>query len=135
MGQFRLERSSLARALLAERNSTMDCIFCKIIAGEIPSEKVYETADVLAFRDIHPVAPVHVLVVPKAHVASIQTLTADTLPLVTALHVAIQAVATQEGIAEQGYRVIANCGEGAGQTVPHLHYHVIGGRRLGERLL
>jgi histidine triad (HIT) family protein len=113
----------------------MSCIFCKIIAGEIPSSKVYETDDVLAFRDIHPVAPVHVLVIPKTHVESIQALTPETLPLVATLHAAIREVALREGIAGTGYRVIANCGEGAGQTVPHLHYHVIGGRPLGEKLL
>ena len=113
----------------------MSCVFCKIIAGEIPCDKVYETDDVLAFRDIHPVAPVHVLVVPKSHVESIQALTPDTLPLVSDLHAAIREVALLEGIAESGYRVIANCGEGAGQTVPHLHYHVIGGKQLGEKLL
>lgn len=113
----------------------MSCIFCKIIAGEIPSSKVYETDDVLAFRDIHPVAPVHVLVIPKTHVESIQALTSETLPLVATLHAAIREVAIREGIADTGYRVIANCGEGAGQTVPHLHYHVIGGRPLGEKLL
>ena len=113
----------------------MDCIFCSIIAGDIPCTKVYETDDVLAFRDIHPVAPVHVLVVPKKHVDSIQALTEETLPLVAPLHAAIQQVALSEGVAAEGYRVISNCGEGAGQSVPHLHYHVIGGKKLGERLL
>ena len=113
----------------------MDCIFCKIIAGEIPCTKILETEMVLAFRDIHPVAPVHVLVVPKTHVESIQTLTEETVPLVVPLHEAIAEVARLEGIAQDGYRVIANCGESAGQSVPHLHYHVIGGRRLGDKLL
>lgn len=113
----------------------MDCIFCRIIAGEIPCTKVLETDEVLAFRDIHPVAPVHVLVVPKIHVESLQALTAETLPIVVPLHAAIREVAQKEGLVADGYRVIVNCGEGAGQTVPHLHYHVIGGRKLGERLL
>jgi histidine triad (HIT) family protein len=113
----------------------MSCVFCRIIAGDIPCTKVFETEEVLAFRDIHPVAPVHVLVVPKTHVESIQALSQETLPLMVPLHAAIREVALLEGIAEEGYRVIANCGEGAGQTVPHLHYHVIGGRKLGERLL
>lgn len=113
----------------------MECIFCKIVSGDIPCTKVLETDEVLAFRDIHPVAPVHVLVVPKVHVESIQALTDATLPLVAPLHAAIRDVAAAEGIDGEGYRVIANCGEGAGQTVPHLHYHVIGGKKLGERLL
>lgn len=113
----------------------MDCIFCKIIAGEIPCTKIFESEMVLAFRDIHPVAPVHVLVVPKTHVESIQSLTEETMSLVVPLHEAIAEVARLEGIAQDGYRVISNCGEGAGQSVPHLHYHVIGGRRLGDKLL
>ena len=113
----------------------MDCIFCKIIAGDIPCTKIHETDQVLAFRDIHPAAPVHVLVVPKIHVESIQALTEETISLVAPLHEAIQEVARREGIAQDGYRVISNCGEGAGQTVPHLHYHVLGGRRLADKLL
>ncbi len=113
----------------------MDCIFCRIIAGEIPCSKVFEDEQVLAFRDIHPAAPVHVLVVPKTHVESIHALTPETLPLVGPLHAAIREVAEITGIAGDGYRVIANCGAGAGQTVPHLHYHVLGGMHLGERLL
>ncbi len=113
----------------------MDCIFCKIIAGEIPCTKVYEDEHVLAFKDIHPAAPVHVLVVPKTHVESIHALTSETLPLVAHAHAAIREVAEITGIAQDGYRVIANCGAGAGQTVPHLHYHVLGGMLLGERLL
>ena len=113
----------------------MDCIFCKIIAGEIPASKVLETDDILAFHDIHPAAPVHVLIVPKKHVNSIQELSAETLPLVMPLHAAIREVAVRTGIAEEGYRVISNIGESAGQTVMHLHYHVLGGRKLGAKLL
>ena len=113
----------------------MDCIFCKIIAGEIPADKVLETDEILAFHDIHPAAPVHVLIVPKKHVDSIQALSAETLPLVMPLHAAIREVAERTGIAEEGYRVISNIGEGAGQTVMHLHYHVLGGRKLGAKLL
>jgi histidine triad (HIT) family protein len=113
----------------------MDCIFCKIIAGEIPSSKVLETDEILAFRDIHPAAPVHVLVVPKKHVGCIQDLDAETLPLVVPLHAAIRDVAVLTGIAEDGYRIISNNGEGAGQSVMHLHYHVLGGKRLGLKLL
>lgn len=113
----------------------MDCIFCKIISGEIPADKVLETDEILAFHDIHPAAPVHVLIVPKKHVDSIQALSAETLPLVMPLHAAIREVAERTGIAGEGYRVISNVGEGAGQTVMHLHYHVLGGRKLGPKLL
>jgi histidine triad (HIT) family protein len=113
----------------------MDCIFCRIIAGEIPCSKVLETDEILAFHDIHPAAPVHVLVVPKRHVGCIQDLAAETLPLVMPLHAAIRDVAELTGIAEEGYRVISNNGESAGQTVMHLHYHVLGGKRLGMKLL
>ncbi len=113
----------------------MDCIFCRIIAGEIPSAKVLENEEVVAFHDIHPAAPIHVLVVPKTHVESIQALSEATFPLLLPIHAAIREVAVLTGIAESGYRVISNCGEGAGQSVPHLHYHVLGGRNLGEKLL
>ncbi len=113
----------------------MDCIFCKIISGEIPADRVLETDEILAFHDIHPAAPVHVLIVPKKHVDSIQALSAETLPLVMPLHAAIREVAERTGIAGKGYRVISNIGEGAGQTVMHLHYHVLGGRKLGPKLL
>ncbi len=113
----------------------MDCIFCKIIAGEIPSKKVYEDDDVVAFYDIHPEAPVHVLVVPKHHVEGIQDLSEESYRVLKPVHQAIQKVAKMTGIDKTGYRVIANCGPGAGQTVLHLHYHVLGGKDLGVKLL
>lgn len=112
-----------------------NCLFCKIIAGEIPSAKVYEDETVFAFRDIAPMAPVHVLVVPKTHVANL-TEAAQKLPTETLAHVmkSCAAVAEQEGIAKSGYRVITNCGQDACQSVQHLHFHVLGGTALTEKM-
>ena len=108
----------------------MDCLFCKIIAGEIPSAKVYENDKVYAFRDISPEAPVHVLIVPKAHIASANELTAENADVITDIFLAAKEIAAQEGIAEGGYRIVNNCGEDGGQTVQHLHFHMLGGRSL-----
>lgn len=112
-----------------------NCIFCKIIKGEIPSTKVYEDEDIIAFKDINPAAPVHVLVVPKQHIESLEELDEENIKVVVPAHRAIKKVAEITGVAEQGYRVIVNCGEGAGQTVMHLHYHVLGGVKMGEKIL
>jgi histidine triad (HIT) family protein len=111
----------------------MDCIFCKIVAGEIPSSKVYEDESVYAFRDIQPQAPVHVLVVPKAHVASADEITGENAELVAKIFAAIPKIAKAEGLAN-GYRVITNCGEDGCQSVKHLHFHVLGGKKLSERM-
>ncbi len=111
----------------------MDCIFCKIIAGEIPSAKVYEDDSVYAFRDIQPQAPVHVLVVPKAHVASADEINDENAALVAKIFAAIPAIAKAEGLTN-GYRVITNCGEDGCQSVKHLHFHVLGGKKLSERM-
>ena len=111
-----------------------DCLFCKIIAGEIPSSKVYENDQVFAFRDINPQAPVHVLVVPKEHISSLNEVTAENAGAAAACLRAIPAIAAAEGLAD-GYRVITNCGADAGQTVMHLHFHLIGGRKLGEKIV
>ena len=108
----------------------MDCLFCKIIAGEIPSARVYENDKVYAFRDISPEAPVHVLIVPKEHIASANELTAENADVVTDIFLAAKEIAVQEGIAEGGYRIVNNCGEDGGQTVQHLHFHLLGGRSL-----
>ena len=105
------------------------CIFCKIVAGEIPSTKVYEDETVLAFRDINPMAPTHILVIPKAHIPSVAAITPENSAVVSHLFEVIAAVAQQEGL-ENGYRVVSNCGPDAGQTVPHLHFHILGGREL-----
>ena len=109
----------------------MDCIFCKIIAGEIPSSKVYEDEYCYAFRDINPQTPVHVLVVPKQHIASADGINAENSRFVAAIFEAIPKIAAAEGLVN-GYRVITNCGDDACQTVKHLHFHVMGGRRLPE---
>jgi histidine triad (HIT) family protein len=107
-----------------------DCIFCKIIAGEIPSTKVFEDEQVFAFHDIHPSAPVHILLVPKKHIASINELEDSDECLVGHMFTAAQEVARQEGIAETGYRSIINTGPDAGQEVFHLHLHLLGGQRM-----
>ena len=108
-----------------------DCLFCKIIAGEIPSGKVYENDKVYAFRDINPQAPVHVLIVPKKHFDNILQCDAETA---AALTDAVRAVAAQEGVAESGFRVISNCGRDGAQSVNHLHIHLLGGAALPEKM-
>ena len=110
------------------------CLFCKIISGDIPSAKVYEDEYVFAFRDINPQAPVHILVVPKAHISSAAEITAENSVYVAKCYEAIAKIARAEGL-ENGFRVINNCGEDGGQTVMHLHFHLIGGVRLGEKIL
>jgi len=111
-----------------------DCLFCKIAAGEIPSTKVYEDDEVLAFRDIAPQAPVHVLVIPKKHVSGWYDAQGETdAALAHMMRVAAQ-VARTEGIVESGFRVVSNCGRDARQSVPHLHLHVLGGREMGENM-
>ena len=109
----------------------MNCLFCKIIAGEIPGNKVYEDDKVYAFRDINPQAPVHVLIVPKKHMANILECDAETAEALTN---AIRVIARQEGIDESGFRVISNCGKDGAQSVNHLHVHLLGGTQLAERM-
>ena len=106
-----------------------DCLFCKIIAGEIPSAKVYEDETVFAFRDINPQAPTHVLVVPKAHIADCNGIRAENIAVVAHIFEVIPKIAEAEGLVN-GYRVVSNCGADAGQTVPHLHFHILGGKAL-----
>jgi len=106
-----------------------NCLFCKIVAGDIPSTKVYEDETVLAFRDIAPQAPTHILVIPKAHIASVAEVTAENSPVVAHIFEVIPAIARTEGL-ENGYRVVSNCGPDAGQTVNHLHFHILGGKQL-----
>ena len=105
------------------------CIFCKIIAGEIPSTKVYEDDRILAFRDINPQAPTHILVIPKTHIPSVDGITAENSGIVAQIFEVIPKIAAAEGL-QGGYRVVSNCGEAAGQTVPHLHFHILGGKTL-----
>ncbi|GGY00199.1 histidine triad nucleotide-binding protein [Litchfieldella qijiaojingensis] len=108
----------------------MDCLFCKIINRDIPADIVYEDEDVLAFNDINPQAPTHVLLVPKQHVATLNDLEEDNLPLVGRLSFAAAKLAKEYGFAEDGYRVVLNCNEKGGQTVYHIHMHLMGGRRF-----
>lgn len=107
-----------------------DCLFCRMVKGEIKPAVVYETDHVLAFRDIRPQAPVHVLVIPKVHIATLDDLPDDRHDLSHELLLAVQAVARSEGLAERGYRTVINCRDDGGQEVYHLHLHVLGGRRL-----
>ena len=108
----------------------MECIFCKIAQKEIPSTIVYEDEDVIAFNDLNPEAPVHVLVIPKKHIESLNTATAEDQQLLGKIMLAIQKIAAEQGIAENGYRVVTNCGVQGGQTVMHLHFHLMGGREM-----
>lgn len=108
-----------------------DCLFCKILAGEIPADIVYESDTAIAFRDINPQAPTHVLVIPRKHIATINDLGEEDQALVGSLYMAAKAIAAEEGIEESGYRAVMNCNEGAGQSVFHVHLHVLGGRPLG----
>ena len=111
-----------------------DCLFCKIIKGEIPSTKVYEDDEILAFRDINPLAPVHVLVIPKKHISSLVDLTPKDEAIVGKIYTVINKIAKQENISERGFRVAVNCGEDGGQAVKHLHFHLLGGKKLGINL-
>ncbi len=110
-----------------------NCIFCKIIAGDIPSNKVYEDDKVLAFRDIAPMAPTHILVIPKEHIPSVAAITPENSGIVSHIFEIIAKIAAQEGL-ESGYRVVSNCGPDAGQTVPHLHFHILGGKVLSTEM-
>ena len=107
----------------------MDCLFCKIVAGEIPSTKVYEDETVLAFRDISPMAPTHILVIPKTHIDSVAQVNPENSAVIAHIFEVIAQIAQQEGL-EDGFRVVSNCGSHAGQTVKHLHFHILGGREL-----
>lgn len=106
-----------------------DCIFCKIIAGEIPSTKVFENDDVLAFRDINPAAPFHVVIIPKRHIASTMEITPENSRLVAKVFEAAAAIAREQKL-EKGFRIVNNCGEDGGQTVGHIHFHMLAGRTL-----
>ena len=110
-----------------------NCLFCKIIAGEIPSAKVYEDEKILAFRDIAPQAPTHVLVVPKCHISDVNGITAENSDVIAHIFAVIPRIAEAEGL-ENGYRVVTNCGADAGQTVQHLHFHILGGKPLDLKM-
>ena len=112
-----------------------ECIFCKIIKGEIPSNKVYEDEDILAFKDINPVTPVHILVIPKKHIESLNDIEAKDEKLLGKIFLTIKKIVKEQGIAEKGYRVVNNCGEDGGQEVKHLHFHILGGKKLGTKIV
>ncbi len=112
----------------------MDCLFCKIIAGDIPSTKVYEDDAVYAFRDIQPQAPVHVVIVPKTHLCCADEITDENSALIARIFAAIPKIAKAEGLTN-GYRIINNCGEDACQSVRHIHFHLLGGKKLPESIV
>ena len=107
-----------------------DCLFCKIVAGDIPATVVLDNDDVLAFRDLNPVAPLHALVIPKRHIVGADHIGPDDGDVLAAMFVAARAVAAGDGVAESGYRTVFNVGSDSGQSVPHLHLHVLGGRKM-----
>lgn len=107
-----------------------ECIFCKIINGEIPCAKVFEDDKILAFNDINPEAPTHVLIIPKEHIASANELNEDNIDVIGHIFLKAKEIANKLGIAEEGYRIVNNCGKNGGQTVGHIHYHLLGGREL-----
>ena len=111
-----------------------DCIFFFFIKGEIPSNKVYEDDEVLAFRDINPVAPVHILVIPQKDISHVTELQKEDEALVGKIYSIINKIAKQEGVDESGFRIVVNCKEDGGQEVPHLHFHIIGGKKLGTKI-
>ena len=111
----------------------MDCLFCAIVEGAIPSKKAYEDDKILAFYDINPQAPVHILVIPKTHIASVDTVNSENSSVIAAIFEKIPEIAKSAGITN-GYRVVSNCGDDACQTVKHLHFHILGGRQLAGEM-
>jgi histidine triad (HIT) family protein len=107
----------------------MDCLFCKIINGDIPSAKVYEDELVFAFRDIEPQAPTHILIIPKVHIKSVAEITSENSAVIAHIFEVAAKIAKDEGL-DEGYRIVTNCGDNAGQTVKHLHFHLMGGRQF-----
>ncbi len=112
----------------------MDCIFCQIIAGKVPSDTLYQDEKVMAFRDIRPITPTHVVIIPRKHIPSLTQLSDADLPLMADLVKVANQLAKREGIAEKGYRLVINCGREGTQLVPHLHMHLLGGRQLSAAL-
>ncbi len=108
-----------------------DCVFCKIIKGEIPSTKVYEDDEIVAFNDINPIAPIHILVVPKKHILSIMEINDD--KLLGHINEVIKKIATEKGLDQKGFRIVTNIGEDGGQAVKHVHFHILGGTKLPTR--
>lgn len=112
----------------------MDCIFCKIINKEIPAEIVYEDEEIIGFKDVAPVAPVHILVIPKKHISSLIELKEEDEKIIGKIYTVINKIAKEQGILESGYRVIINCGDDGCQVVKHIHFHLLGGKNLGDKL-
>lgn len=112
-----------------------DCIFCKIIEKQIPAEIIYEDVDIIAFKDIHPAAPIHILVVPKKHIASIIEIEKEDELLIGKIYTVINQIAEKLGIKEKGFRVVLNCGEDGGQEVKHIHFHLLAGKKMGEKIV
>ena len=111
----------------------MNCLFCAIASGDIPSTKVYEDSEILAFRDINPQAPTHVLVIPKAHIPSVDGISAENSAVIAKIFETIPKIAASEGLTK-GYRVVSNCGDDACQSVKHLHFHILGGKQLAGEM-
>lgn len=107
----------------------MDCIFCKIARNEIPSQKLYEDDEIVAFNDLEPQAPVHVLIIPKAHISSANEIIAENSDIIGKIFMVAAKIAKEQGL-DKGYRIVNNCGEDGGQTVQHLHFHLLGGRKM-----
>ena len=112
----------------------MDCIFCQIVAGEVPSNIVYQDEEVLAFTDINPQAPIHLIIIPKKHIPSLTHLSQEQSSIIGNMINIANQLAKREGISESGYRLVINCGKEGGQLVPHLHMHLLGGRKLSNEL-
>lgn len=112
----------------------MDCIFCQIIEGKIPSETIYQDEETIAFRDINPQAPVHIVIIPRKHIPSLDQLKEADSALVGRMVAVANRLAKEEGVADRGYRVVINCGKEGGQLVPHLHMHLVGGRQLSDQV-
>ena len=112
-----------------------DCIFCKIINKEIPSQMVYEDDEIIAFKDIEPLAPIHILVIPKKHIKSLVELEKEDELLIGKIYTVINKIAKEQGVEQKGYRVMVNCGKDGGQTVPHLHFHLLAGKQFSEKIV
>ena len=112
-----------------------ECIFCKIINREIPADIVYEDEEIMAFKDINPAAPIHILVIPKKHISSLAELQIEDEAIIGKIYTKINEIAQLQGVKQKGYRVIVNCGKDGGQEVMHLHFHLLAGKQLGEKII
>lgn len=111
-----------------------DCVFCKIINKEIPSNVVYEDDEILAFEDIHPLTPVHILVIPKKHISSLNEINGENVDIISKIYLVINKIAEMKNVRDKGFRIVVNCGEEGGQEVQHLHFHILAGKKLGTKL-